>query len=473
MREIFSITKAAILILIASTPVIAWAGSGYIYDADGSVFIARGKDVPRPAAVRDAVSSGTLIRTGDGGHAVLKFEDGQVVSLQANSTLLVREYIYDPQQAKKSHIVFSMLGGGMRFVTGQIAHLNPKAFRLATPNATVSVQGTEFLVVIVNNATYSQVISGSIRMTNAAGSTVLTAGQTALTSSASILVKRVPASFVPVGTFGPINAIPVPAAVPETVPLSANDVLTGSVTAATGSATPSVGTAAAPIAVVEQAPAGTVDAVPRVNSQAAASETTRPASAEAASPDGTSSVAAAPVVAAPIAVSKPVAAAPAVTAPDTSSGFYVGVQLGGVKYGYSNITNNSQVGYGLLAGYAFNENFSLEAEYNSLGGFDSAKSTLKGTSVGLSGVGYYALSQQFALFGKLGYASTSMKETAKPGFIGDFTHNNSGVAGGLGVQYNINPSVGMRVGINISPVGDAASGQSTAGLAYVGGVFKF
>ena len=415
MSKIFYIVRAAAFIFIASTPVLAWASGGYIYDADGSVSIATGKDVPHPAVANDAVNSGTVVRTGNSSHAVLKFEDGQVVSLQANSTLLVREYIYNPQQVKKSNIVFSMLKGGMRFITGQIGHLNPKAFRLATPDATISVQGTEFLVVIVNNVTYSQVISGSIRMTNAAGTTVLTAGHNARISSSDVLVKRVPAASLPADTFSQITVIPVPAATPVSVPLPASNALKDSVTAA---------------------PSETAAGVPPV---------------------------VAPVVVAPVAVS----------ASDKAAGFYVGAQLGSVNYRYSNITNNGQIGFGLLGGYAINENFAVEAEYNSLGGFDSVKSTLKGSSIGVSGVGYYALNPQFALFGKLGVVSTSMKETAKPGFIGNFTHNNTGATVGIGGQYNINPAVGMRVGININPVGDTASSKSTAGMLYFGGVFKF
>lgn len=163
-----------------------------------------------------------------------------------------------------------------------------------------------------------------------------------------------------------------------------------------------------------------------------------------------------------------------VAAPAVAAGMYAGVKLGSVNYGYSNVTNNSQAGFGLLGGYAVNENFAVEVEYNSLGGFDSTSGTIKGSSFGVSGVGSYPINEQFSLFGKLGIASTSLKDTAKPGWVGGpFTYNKTGLTVGFGGQYNLSPVVGIRVGYDSYPVGDSVSGTSTAGILYVGGVFKF
>lgn len=236
-----AVTKTMVLVWMATAPVAAWAAGGYVYDAAGSVSVATGKNPPHPVVKNDTVTSGTVIRTGDNSHAVLKFEDGQVVSMQANSIFQVREYRYEPKQAEENSIIFSMFKGGMRFITGQIGQRSPNAFRLATPSATIGIRGTEFLVVMANNATYSQVLSGSISMTNAAGTTILAAGQTALTSSAAALTTPVPAVTVPAGTFSQVVAIPVPAAIPAPVPPPASGALTGGTTAAAAeTATPAV-----------------------------------------------------------------------------------------------------------------------------------------------------------------------------------------------------------------------------------------
>jgi len=163
----------------------------------------------------------------------------------------------------------------------------------------------------------------------------------------------------------------------------------------------------------------------------------------------------------------------AVTDPAVATEMYVGVKLGIVNYGYSNVTNNSQMGFGFLGGYAFSENFAVEAEYNNLGGFDSPAfppETIKGSSFGLSGVGSYPFSQEFSLYGKLGISNSTLRDTVF-GVTTDIT--NTGVNAGFGGQYNISKEIGIRVGIDIYQVGDSASGTSSAKMMHAGGVFKF
>lgn len=219
MNRIIYIAKAVVLILIASAPISAWASSGYFYDAFGSVSVAIGNNAPRPAQQNDTVISGMVIRTGDNSHAVLKFEDGEVISMQANSTLLVREYIYVPQQVNQSNMVFSMLKGGMRFVTGLIGQRNPKNFRLATPQVTIGILGTDFFAVVTNDGLYSQVLSGRISLTNAAGRSIFKAGDTSLAASSNVLPVPVPPIAVHAEIFSQIAAIPVPPAVPGPIPV--------------------------------------------------------------------------------------------------------------------------------------------------------------------------------------------------------------------------------------------------------------
>jgi OOP family OmpA-OmpF porin len=157
----------------------------------------------------------------------------------------------------------------------------------------------------------------------------------------------------------------------------------------------------------------------------------------------------------------------------SDTGLYVGAKLGTVNYGYGNISNNSQAGFGLLGGYAFNKNFAVEVEYDNLGGFESYDGNIKGSSFGFSGVGILPLNQQFSLFGKLGIVSTTLKDTAKPGWIGDYTYNNTGMTIGFGGQYNASKALGIRLGFDAYPVGDAISTTSSAGMLYIGGVFMF
>lgn len=216
MRTMIKI--AVMLTWMVSAPT--WAADGYVHDAVGDVSVAVGKAAAHRATKNDAIASDTVINTGDNSYAVLKFDDGQVVTMQSNSSFHVREYRYEPKQVEKSNILFSMLKGGMRFVTGLIGQRNNEAFRLATPNATIGIRGTEFMVVMGNSPMYSQVVSGSISMTNAAGTAVFTAGQTAIVASATTLPAAISAAAIPAGTFTQLGAIPVPPAAPAPAPAS-------------------------------------------------------------------------------------------------------------------------------------------------------------------------------------------------------------------------------------------------------------
>ncbi len=196
----------------------------------GNVFIAQGKNPAHRVTKNEPIGSDTLIQTGDGSSALLSFADGQVVTMQANSILQVREYRYDAKRIENSSIVFAMFQGGMRFITGLIGQHNRQAFRLLTQNATIWIHGTDFMVSIVGKSVYSQVLAGKITMMNAAGMKTVSTGQTVVVTSSAVLASLVSPLTVSAETFGKLQFIPidpsaittpVPAPAPEPAPASA------------------------------------------------------------------------------------------------------------------------------------------------------------------------------------------------------------------------------------------------------------
>jgi len=186
----------------------------------------------------DAITSGTEVNTAANSYAVLIFEDGLVATLQENTAIHFKEYLEESKGAekgnivfwtKKSNIIFSEFTGGMRFITSLNGQRNHTTFRLSTPNATIGIQGAEFLVTSRNNTLYSQVISGSISMTNEAGVVVFTTGQIILAVSPNTLPKAIPFASLPPGIFSQLDAIPT---IPATT-LLAQQVSAGAVTDAT------------------------------------------------------------------------------------------------------------------------------------------------------------------------------------------------------------------------------------------------
>ncbi|HXU93675.1 MAG TPA: porin family protein [Gallionella sp.] len=157
-----------------------------------------------------------------------------------------------------------------------------------------------------------------------------------------------------------------------------------------------------------------------------------------------------------------------VAAPAVASDFYAGAKLGQAKYSYSNLTKNNPTAFGVFGGYSFNQNFAVEAEYIDLGNINSAATTNKISAWGLSAVGSYPFNDSFSVFGKLGYARTSLKQGPVA-----YTANNNSATYGLGGQYNVNQTVGIRFGWDRYKVGDANTNTANANLYSVGAVFKF
>jgi len=182
---------------------------GHIYTLSGNVFITHGKNSKRQVTKTSRVFSDTMVHTEDKSAAVIKFDDGQAVTLKANSTFHIQNYHYQPKQIAKSNILFSMLAGGMRFVTGLIGQSHKQGFRLTTPIATIGIRGTEFMTSMVGDSVYSQVLTGNIDLTNAAGTTLLDAGQTAVTASTNTLATLISAANIPPAAFEELLSIPL------------------------------------------------------------------------------------------------------------------------------------------------------------------------------------------------------------------------------------------------------------------------
>ena len=216
---------ASVLAVLFLFPAVSFASQNdaenvsRIYRVSGDVFVTQGKNPTQRVTNSEPVVSDTLIQTGDNSAALLRFEDGQVVTMQADSIFKVREYRYDAKRIGNSSIVFSMFQGGMRFISGLIGQHNRQAFRLSTPDATIGIHGTDFMVSMVGKSVYSRVLAGKITMTNAAGMKTVATGQTVVATSSAVLASPVSTLAVPAEAFGKLQFIPIdPAAIPTPTP---------------------------------------------------------------------------------------------------------------------------------------------------------------------------------------------------------------------------------------------------------------
>ena len=146
---------------------------------------------------------------------------------------------------------------------------------------------------------------------------------------------------------------------------------------------------------------------------------------------------------------------------------------------------DSAIAYGLDVGYQFSDMFGLELAYANYGspktsGLVSGSNlevTEEISGLRFSGTASFPISNSFAFTGKLGVARTSLNNisTVTPGpVIPNYTAHTTSLAYGVGVKYNINQSVALRVQYeNLGKIGDETTGTDTLSLLTLGVSYNF
>lgn len=196
----------------------SWAGAAaLVQTASGDVRVERAGVMSR-LGVNQRVDAGANILTGADGRAVLKFDDGQMTALGADTTFKIDVYQFDALRPEEGRIGFSLLRGAMRLLTGLIGERNKSNFSLRTSTATIGIRGTDFLVGI-NSPTYLSVNQGAITATNSAGTATFGTGATGMVASTSTLATPIAASALPssiAAAFTQLAALPLAATVGAT-----------------------------------------------------------------------------------------------------------------------------------------------------------------------------------------------------------------------------------------------------------------
>lgn len=134
---------ALVVLLFAG---LAFANTATVTSSTGTVQVQTGTAPARVLRTGDLVRQGDTITTGAASSAVLKFEDGQVAALTANSQMTVTAYQYNPQTGGGS-VLLSLINGGMRAITGLIGRRTPNNVAYRAASATIGIRGTDVTIV--------------------------------------------------------------------------------------------------------------------------------------------------------------------------------------------------------------------------------------------------------------------------------------------------------------------------------------
>ena len=215
--------------------------------------------------------------------------------------------------------------------------------------------------------------------------------------------------------------------------------------------------------------------------------------AEWARASGTLSLAALTVIASPFAMAD-------------DAGWYVGGNLGqsrakiddaritsgmvgGGLTAPSIVDDNRDNGYKLFGGYQINKNFALEGGYYNLGKFGFTATTPAPTAGTLRGdirlrglnfdvVGILPFTEKFSAFGRVGLNYSQAQDTfAGTGLIRALNPNPSkndlNYKVGLGLQYNVTESLGLRAEAERYRINDAVGNKGDVDLISVGLIYRF
>ncbi len=145
MRYLSSIIAAA-LVTSATFSAASDGSVGRVKTVKGSASIARGQS-SLPAVVNEKVLQGDMLKTGPDGSLGVILKDDTLLSLGPNSEVVIDQFLFAPAEGKLS-LVTRMLRGTAVYFSGVIAKLSPQSVRFETPNASIGIRGTRFLVKV-------------------------------------------------------------------------------------------------------------------------------------------------------------------------------------------------------------------------------------------------------------------------------------------------------------------------------------
>lgn len=169
----------------------------------GNVSVSTGAAAARPLRLGDQVRQGDTVSTGAGSSVVLKFDDGQVAALTANSRMTVSTYQYNAS-ARTGNVLLSLVEGGMRAVTGLIGRNSPTNVSYRAATATIGIRGTDVTIATAGGNVVVTVTEGAISFSFAGKTISIPAGQgvnartdgTFQTGAAAQIVSQAPPAII-------------------------------------------------------------------------------------------------------------------------------------------------------------------------------------------------------------------------------------------------------------------------------------
>lgn len=140
---------ALVLVLAAAVcPAVVGAQEavGRVKNLEGSAHVVR-NGVRGPLGAGDLLFQGDVLETGVDSELGLLLGDESRLSVGAETSFEIKEYLYEPEAGRGS-LLTKLARGTLLYVSGLIAKVSPDAAEVETPVGTLGIRGTRFLVVV-------------------------------------------------------------------------------------------------------------------------------------------------------------------------------------------------------------------------------------------------------------------------------------------------------------------------------------
>jgi tRNA pseudouridine-54 N-methylase len=120
------------------------ADIGRVTESGGVATIKRG-NATLPISAQTAIQINDEVITRSG-RVRIKFNDDTLVTVTESSRLVIDYFVYSPSTTNK--LSLKAAAGTVRYVSGAIAHSNPRGVKINTPTASIAVRGTDFIASV-------------------------------------------------------------------------------------------------------------------------------------------------------------------------------------------------------------------------------------------------------------------------------------------------------------------------------------
>ena len=177
---------AVLAVAIATAGGVALADNGAVSQLSGTLSVRKADGSVRILSQKSEIQPGDTINTQRDSYAQIKFPDGSQLTLKPNTSVKVDRFNFQEAQPKNDSMLFGLLKGGVRAVTGLVGKRgDPDSYQMNTATATIGIRGTTFSADDcattkcgnLQEAVYVSVADGEIVAKNAAGSVSYLAGQ--------------------------------------------------------------------------------------------------------------------------------------------------------------------------------------------------------------------------------------------------------------------------------------------------------